>query len=223
MNFKLLLQAIVKYILGIVMIGLLLFIPSGTFEFWNAWLLMGLLFIPMFIVMIVLWIKSPELLKKRLNGKEKEKEQKHVILLTLFIFIFSFIVAGLDFKFGWSKMPDGIVGLASILLLISYGLYAEVLRENSYLSRNIEIQENQKLIDTGLYGIVRHPMYFATTLLYLSFPVVLGSWFSFIIFLPFPFVLAKRIKNEEKVLEEGLEGYKEYKQKVKYKMIPFIW
>ena len=223
MNFKLLLQAIIKYILGIIMVGGILFLPAGTFRFWNAWLLIGLLFIPMFIVMIVLWIKSPELLKKRLNVKEKEKEQKHVILLSLFIFIFSFIVAALDFKFGWSKMPESIVGLASILLLISYALYAEVMRENAYLSRNVEIQENQKLIDTGLYGIVRHPMYFATTLLYLSFPVVLGSWFSFIIFLPFPFVLAKRIKNEEKVLEAGLEGYKEYKQKVKYKMIPFIW
>lgn len=223
MNFKLLLQAIIKYILGIIMVGGILFLPAGTFRFWNAWLLIGLLFIPMFIVMIVLWIKSPELLKKRLNVKEKEKEQKHVILLSLFIFIFSFIVAALDFKFGWSKMPESIVGLASTLLLISYALYAEVMRENAYLSRNVEIQENQKLIDTGLYGIVRHPMYFATTLLYLSFPVVLGSWFSFIIFLPFPFVLAKRIKNEEKVLEAGLEGYKEYKQKVKYKMIPFIW
>lgn len=223
MDIKLLLQALIKYIAGIVMVGTLLFLPAGTFNFWNAWLLMGLLFIPIFIVMICLWVKSPELLKKRLNTKEKEKEQKYVILISILLFFSAFIIAGLDFKFGWSQMPQWIIKVSSIILLISYALYIEVMRENAYLSRSVEIQENQKVIDTGLYGIIRHPMYFATILLYLAFPLVLGSWIAFAIFLIFPFVLAKRIKNEEKILEEGLEGYKEYKQKVKYKMIPFVW
>ena len=220
---KLLLQTITKFTLGLVMIGALLFLPAGSFEFWNAWLFMGLLFIPIFLVAIVLWCTNKELLKKRLNGKEKQKEQKEVILFTLIIFVVSFVVAGLDFKYNWSRLPEWVVAIGSIVLLVSYLLYIEVLRENTYLSRTVEIQENQKVIDTGLYSIVRHPMYMATTLLYLSFPLVLGSLISFIIFLPFPFVLAKRIKNEEEVLEKGLDGYKEYKEKVKYKMIPFIW
>ena len=220
---KLLIQTITKFILGTTMIGLLLFLPAGTFKFWNAWLFMALLFIPMFFVALVLWLKNKELLKKRINGKEEQKAQKNVILLTLIIFIGSFVVAGLDFKYNWSRLPIGVVTLGSILLVIAYALYIEVMRENTYLSRTVEIQENQKVIDTGLYALVRHPMYMATTLLYLSFPLVLGSLISFIIFLPFQFVLVKRIKNEEEVLEKGLEGYKEYKQKVKYKMIPFIW
>lgn len=220
---KLLVQTITKFILGLVMIGLILFLPAGTFEFWNAWLFMGLLFIPMFFVGLILWLKDKELLKKRLNGKEKEKAQKNVILLTLIIFICSFVVAGLDFKYDWSRLPMWTIVTGSIILLVAYVLYIEVMRENTYLSRTVEIQENQKVIDTGLYSIVRHPMYMATTFLYLSFPLVLGSLIAFIIFLPFPFVLAKRIKNEEEVLEKGLEGYKEYKEKVKYKMIPFIW
>ena len=220
---KLLFQAIFKFILGVVIIALLLFFPAGTFGFWNAWLLMGLLFIPMFIAGIILWIKNPDLLKKRLNAKEKEGEQKKVIGISAIIFIIGFILAGLDFRYGWSNMSMVVVMIASAIFVITYILYAEVLRENTYLSRTIEIQENQKVIDTGLYGIVRHPMYFATTLLFLSFPVVLGSWFSFAIFCFFPFLLVKRIKNEEEVLENGLDGYKEYKQKVKYKMIPFIW
>jgi protein-S-isoprenylcysteine O-methyltransferase Ste14 len=220
---KLLFQAIFKFLLGVLMIALLLFWPAGTMNYWNAWLLMGLLFIPMFIAGIILWLKNPELLKKRLNVKEKESEQKEVIGMSLIIFVVGFILAGLDFKYGWSNMPIWVVTTASIIFVISYILYAEVLRENTYLSRTIEVQENQKVIDTVLYGIVRHPMYFATTLLFLSFPVVLGSWISFAIFCFFPFVLVKRIKNEEIVLENGLEGYKEYKQKVKYRMIPYVW
>jgi len=220
---KLFFEAIFKFILGVVMIALLLFLPAGTFLFWNACLLMGLLFIPMFIAGIILWLKNPDLLKKRLDAKEKEGEQKKVIGMSAIIFILGFVLAGLDLRYGWSNMPVWTVATASVIFIISYILYAEVLRENTYLSRTIEVQENQKVIDTGLYGIVRHPMYFATTLLFLSFPVVLGSWFSFAIFCFFPFVLVKRIKNEEDVLENGLEGYKEYKQKVKYRMIPFIW
>ena len=220
---KQLFQAIFKFILGVLMIVLLLFLPAGTFNYWNAWLLMGLLFIPMFIVGIILWIKSPELLKKRLNVKEKENEQKQVIGISLIIFILGFIIASLDFRYNWSNIPIWGVAGASVIFVIAYILYAEVMRENAYLSRTIEVQENQKVIDTGLYGIVRHPMYFATTLLFLSFPIVLGSWFSFAIFCFFPFVLVKRIKNEEELLENGLEGYKEYKQKVKYKIIPFVW
>ena len=220
---KLLIQAIFKFILGVLMVVLLLFLPAGTFNFWNAWLLMGLLFIPMFIAGVILWIKNPELLRKRLDVKEKEGEQKQVIGMSAIIFIIGFILAGLDFRNGWSNMPIWVVTAATVIFVISYILYAEVLRENTYLSRTIEIQENQKVIDTGLYGIVRHPMYFATTILFLSFPVVLGSWFSFAIFCLFPFVLVKRIKNEEDILEKGLEGYKEYKKKVKYRMIPFIW
>lgn len=223
MKVKLLFQACIKFIMGVLMFGILLFVPARTFNYWNAWLLMGLLFIPMIIVALILWIKAPNLLEKRLNGKEKEKEQKHVIIITLIIFILGFIIAGLDFRFAWSNMPLWLIILASAILLISYGLYAEVMRENAYLSRNVEIQENQKVIDTGLYSIIRHPMYFATVLLFLSFPLVLGSWIAFGIFLFIPFVLVKRIRNEEVVLEEGLDGYKEYKQKVKYKMIPFIW
>ena len=220
---KLLFQAIFKFLLGVLMMGLLIFIPAGTLNYSNGWILMALLFIPMFVAGIVLCIKNPELLRKRLNVKEKENEQKQVIGISIIIFLIGFILAGLDFRFGWSNMADSIVIVASVIFIISYILYAEVLRENTYLSRTIEIQENQKVIDTGLYGIVRHPMYFATTILFLSFPIVLGSWFSFVIFCFFPFVLVKRIKNEEEVLEKGLEGYKEYKQKVKYRMIPFIW
>jgi len=220
---KLFFEAIIKFTLGVLIVGLLIFLPAGTLNYWNAWLLMGLLFIPMFIAGIILMIKNPDLLKKRLDAKEKEGEQKKIIGMSAIIFILGFVSAGLDFRNGWSNMPLWVVKSASVIFIISYILYAEVLRENTYLSRTIEVQENQKVIDTGLYGIVRHPMYFATTLLFLSFPVVLGSWFSFAIFCFFPFVLVKRIKNEEDVLENGLEGYKEYKQKVKYRMIPFVW
>ena len=222
-NIKLLFQALTKYILGLVMIGAMLFLPAGTFTFWNAWLFIALLFIPMFILGVILFIKDKELLRKRLQSKEKETEQKEVILISLILFMGGFIISGFDFKYGWSYLPKEVTIVSSIILLLSYILYAEVMRENTYLSRTIEVQENQKVIDTGLYAVVRHPMYLATTLLFLSFPLVLGSFISFIIFLIFPFTLAKRIKNEEKVLEEGLKGYKEYKKKVKYKMIPFIW
>lgn len=220
---KLIMNALVKYLMGLVMVGLLLFVPAGTFDYWYAWLFIALLFIPMLLLGVVLAVKSPDLLEKRLNSKEKESEQSVVVILSLIMFLGGFIVSALDYRFGWSKMPTVVVVVAAVILLISYGLYAEVMRENAYLSRTVEIQEEQKVIDTGLYGIVRHPMYSVTTLLFLSIPLVLGSWIGFIIFLVYPLILVKRIKNEEKVLEEGLSGYKEYKEKVRYRMIPFIW
>lgn len=223
MDIKLFFQAIIKFALGVVLIGLLLFIPAKTMEYWNAWLFMGLLFIPMFIAGIVMMVKSPELLKKRLNAKEEENEQKQVVLLSGLMFLAGFIVAGLNYRYGWIVLPNSVVIGASITFIIAYILYAEVLRENAYLSRTIEVQENQKVVDTGLYGIVRHPMYATTILLFLSMPLVLGSYISFLIFLVYPFIIAKRIKNEEAVLEKDLEGYAEYKKKVKYKMIPFVW
>ena len=220
---KLIMNALVKYLMGLIMVGLLLFVPVGTFDYWNAWLFIALLFIPMLLLGVVLAVKSPDLLEKRLNSKEKESEQSVVVILSLIMFLGGFIVSALDYRFGWSKMPTVVVVVAAVILLISYGLYAEMMRENAYLSRTVEIQEEQKVIDTGLYGIVRHPMYSVTTLLFLSIPLVLGSWIGFIIFLVYPLILVKRIKNEEKVLEEGLPGYKEYKEKVRYRMIPFIW
>ena len=223
MNLKLFCQAIVKYILGVLIVGILLFIPAGTFEYWNGWLFMGILFIPMFIAGIVLMIKNPELLKKRLNAKESQTEQKQVVLLSGIMFIIGFIVSGLNYRYGWYILPNIVVIIASIFFIIAYVLYAEVLKENTYLSRTIEVQENQKVISTGLYGIVRHPMYTSTMLLFLSMPLILGSIFSFVIFLLYPIIIAKRIKNEEMVLEKDLQGYSEYKEKVKYKMIPFIW
>ena len=184
---------------------------------------MGLLFIPMFIVGIVLMIKNPELLKKRLNTKEKENEQKQVVLFSSLMFLFSFIIAGLNYRYGWINLPDIIVIVSSVLFVIAYILYAEVLRENTYLSRTIEIQDNQKVIDTGLYGYVRHPMYAVTILLFLTIPLILDSVISFVIFLIYPIIISKRIKNEEMILEKDLKGYTEYKKKVKYKIIPFIW
>ena len=220
---KLFLNALIKFICGVVLVGLLLFLPSGTFNFLNAWIFIGVLFIPMFFVMIYLAIKKPELLEKRIKAKEKENVQKTVVGLTALIFIAAFIIAGFDFKYNWSKLPNIVTYISTGVLLISYALYVEVLRENEYLSRNVEVQENQKVVDTGLYGIVRHPMYLATIFLYLSIPLILGSIYSFIIFLPFVLLIIKRIKNEEKVLEEGLEGYSEYKKKVKYRLIPFVW
>lgn len=223
MNKKLLFHAIMKFTIGILMVGILLFLPAGTFYYWNAWLFIGLLFIPMLVLGLILWIKAPDLLAKRLNSKEKETEQKHVIVLSLFIFVGGFVVSALDFRFEWSNLPMWVIVVASIVLLISYILYGEIMRENAYLSRTVEIQENQKVIDTGLYGIVRHPMYFVTTTLFLSFPIVLGSAIGFLIFLFYPVLLVKRIKNEEMILENGLEGYKEYKERVKYRLIPFIW
>ncbi len=223
MNIKLFFQAITKFILGVVVIGLLLFIPANTIYYWNGWLFMGLLFVPMFIAGIILMIKNPELLRKRLNAKEKENEQKQVIAVSGLMFLFGFIIAGLNYKYNWIVIPNIVVIISSILFILAYILYAEVLRENTYLSRTIEVQENQKVIDTGLYGIVRHPMYAATILLFLTMPLILGSIVSFVVFLVYPIIISKRIKNEEKVLEKELLGYAEYKKKVKYKVIPFIW
>ncbi|MDD4298002.1 MAG: isoprenylcysteine carboxylmethyltransferase family protein [Ruminiclostridium sp.] len=209
--------------MGVILLSLLLFIPAGTLSYWNAWLFMGILFIPMFIVGIVLMVKNPELLRKRLNSKEKETEQKSVILIGNLMFICGFVVAGLDYRFHWFILPKWLVITATVIFIIAYLIYVEVLRENSYLSRTIEIQEDQKVIDTGVYGIVRHPMYSSTILLFLSMPLVLGSFFSFVIFLTYPAVLIKRIKNEEQVLEKGLAGYTEYKKRVKYRLFPLIW
>ena len=223
MQNKLLIQAITKFLMGLIMVSILLFLPAGTIHYWNAWLFMGVLFIPMFIAGLILLLKSPNLLSKRLNVKEKETEQKQVIGLSLLMFVGGFIVAALDFRYSWSKLPDWVIIAAMIIFLISYGLYAEVMRENAYLSRTIEVQENQKVIDTGLYGIVRHPMYFVTVLLFLSMPFILGSVYAFIIFLIYPLILVKRIKNEEAILREELTGYAEYTKKVKYRLIPFIW
>lgn len=223
MGVQLFVQAIIKFVLGVIMVGFMIFLPAGSFHYWNGWLLMGILFIPMFIAGIVLMIKNPQLLKSRLNAKEKESEQKTVILLSGIMFLIGFTLCGFNYRFSWFILPKWIIVLATIVFLFAYVLYAEVLRENTYLSRTIEVQEGQKVIDTGLYAIVRHPMYLVTTLLFLSMPLILGSIISFLIFLVYPIILAKRIKNEEKVLEEHLLGYKEYKQKVKYKLIPFIW
>ena len=223
MNKDLFLKAIYKYILGLLLVGILIFIPAGTFNYWNAWLLMGILFIPMFIVGIILIIKNPKLLKSRLDIKEKENEQKEVIIYSAIMFILGFILAGLNYRFKWIIIPNIIIIISSVLFIISYILYAEVLRENTYLSRTIEVQEGQSVIDTGLYSIVRHPMYSITIILFLTMPLILGSLFSFIIFLIYPIIISKRIKNEEEVLEKELKGYKEYKKKVKYRLIPFIW
>ena len=223
MTTKLFIQAITKFLLGVVLIGLLIFLPAGSLAFTYGWVFMGILFVPMFLAGIVMMFKSPELLKKRLNAKEKREEQSLVVKLSGLMFLAGFIVAGLGFRLGWYMLPKEVVVGASVVFLVAYVLYAEVLRENAYLSRTIEVQENQKVIDTGLYGVVRHPMYSATLLLFLSMPIVLGSVFSFLIFLAYPFIIAKRIKDEEELLEKELDGYSEYKQKVKYRLIPFVW
>ena len=223
MNIKLFFQALFKFILGFLIVSLLLFIPANTILYWNAWLFIGLLFIPMFIAGIILFFKNPKLLELRLNVKEKEQEQKIVIIISSLIFTIGFILAGLNFRYKWDYLPNIIIIISSIIFIISYILYAIVLVENKYLSRTIKVMDNQKVIDKGLYKIVRHPMYTATIFLFLSIPLILGSLLSFIIFLAYPFLLVKRINNEEKVLEEELKGYKKYKQKVKYKLLPFIW
>ena len=223
MNLKLFMQAIIKFFAGLIMISLLLFVPAGTINYWNAWLFMLLLFVPMFLAGIVMMIKNPELLKKRLNAKEKENEQKQVILFSGLMFLSGFIISGLNFRYKWIELPHTLIIISSVLFILAYILYAEVLRENTYLARTIEVQENQKVIDTGLYGIIRHPMYAATIILFLTIPLILGSIISFVIFLAYPIIIAKRIKNEEEVLEKDLEGYVEYKKKVKYKIIPYIW
>ena len=223
MTVKLFFNALVKFTAGVILVGLLIFLPAGTFSYFNGWLFMAILFIPMFIAGIVMMFKNPLLLSKRLSAKEKQKEQGVVVKLSGLMFIAGFVVAGLGYRFGWYTLPTGVSIGGSAAFLVAYVLYAEVLRENTYLSRTIEVQENQKVIDTGLYSVVRHPMYSVTLLLFLSMPIVLGSLYSFIIFLSYPFIIAKRIKNEEELLEKELNGYREYKQKVKYRLIPFIW
>ncbi len=223
MGIKLFVQALAKFILGVVLVGVLVFLPAGTFLFVNGWLFMGILFIPMFLAGIVMMIRNPGLLKKRLNAKEKQKEQGLVVKLSGLMFLAGFVVAGLNFRFDWFLLPKGVSVGAAVVFLAAYVLYAEVLRENTYLSRTIEVQEDQKVIDTGLYGVVRHPMYSATLVLFLAMPLVLGSLFSFVIFLVYPLIIAKRIKYEEQLLEQELTGYREYKEKVKYRLIPFVW
>ncbi len=220
---KLIINAIIKFILGILLVGLLIFIPAGTIKYPNAWLFISLLFIPMFIFGIYLYIKKPKLLERRLNNKEKQNTQKIVILISALMFISSFIISSLDYKNKWSNIPLWVIILASIVLLIGYYLYIKVMIQNEYLLRTIEVEKEQKLIDTGLYGIVRHPMYFATLLIFLSMPLILGSLYGFYIMLIFPVILIIRIKNEEKVLLKELPGYSKYKFKVKYKLIPYIW
>lgn len=216
-------EAISKILLGAIMVGLLVFFPAGTLSFMNGWLFMGILFIPMVFSGIVMMIKNPELLRKRLEAKEKESEQSLVVKLSGLMFLAGFIVAGLNYRFNWHMLPTSVSIGGAIVFILAYFLYAEVLRENTYLSRTIEVQENQKVIDTGLYGIVRHPMYSVTLSLFLAMPLVLGSLISFVIFLAYPFIIATRIKNEEILLENKLEGYREYKNKVKYRLIPFVW
>jgi len=216
-------EGLIKFTAGIILVGLLVFLPAGTWQYWQGWMFMGILFIPMFCAGLVMMAKNPALLRSRLNAKEKQKDQDLVIKLSGLMFLAGFVVAGLGVRFGWYMIPKSVSIAAAAVFLIAYGLYAEVLRENTYLSRTIEVQENQTVVDTGLYGIVRHPMYSVTILLFLMMPLVLGSVFSFVIFLAYPFIIAKRIEGEEAFLEKELSGYKEYKEKIKYRMIPFIW
>ena len=223
MKIKLLFNALIKFLCGLFLVGLLIFLPAGTLHYANGWLFIGMLFIPILILGIVLLIKAPALLEKRLNARERESTQRGIIALSGLLFPAGFIVAGLDYRFGWSHIPLPVVIAASVILLAAYVLYAEVMRENAYLSRTIEIQEGQRVVDTGLYGIVRHPMYAVTIWLFLAIPLVLGSWFSLLCFLHYPFLMIIRIRNEEKVLSEGLDGYETYKKKVKYRLIPFVW
>ena len=223
MNKNLIIKAFTKYFTGFVLLAALIFIPAGSLKFINGWLFMGLLFIPMFIMGIILLLKNPELLEKRLNAKETESQQKTVVAVSGVMFLAGFVTAGLDYRFKWLVLPKWVIIIASAIFLLSYIMYAEVLRENTYLSRTVEVQENQKVIDTGLYGIIRHPMYTATIFLFLSIPLVLGSLFSFLIFLVYPTIIIMRISNEEKFLESQLDGYAEYKKKVKYRLVPFVW
>ena len=223
MDKDLLIKALTKFLLGVIVLGLLLFFPAGSLHYWQGWLLMGILFVPMAVVGIVMMAKNPELLRKRLNAKEKEAEQKSVVAMSSMLFVTAFVLAGLNWRFCWWVLPNWMVWMAAGLFIASYLLYVEVMRENTYLSRTVEVQDNQKVIDTGLYGIVRHPMYMARTVMFLTMPLVLGSPISFLIMLGYIPVIAKRIANEEEVLEKGLEGYQDYKKKVGYKMIPFLW
>ena len=223
MDIKLFFQALSKFLIGLIIICILLFIPAGTINYPNGWLFIALLFIPMFFAGIIMLFKSPDLLRRRLNAKEEEDEQKTVILVSGIIFLLAFILAGLNFRFGWFNLPSIVVIIASVIFLLAYIMYAEVLRENEYLSRTVEVSENQKVVDSGLYGIVRHPMYTSTIFLFLSMPLVLDSIFSFVVMLVYPIIIIFRIRNEEKVLENELIGYKEYKEKVKYKLVPYLW
>ena len=223
MTTKLFIQALTKFLCGLLLVGLLLFLPAGTFAYWQAWLFIGILFGPMFIAGIVLMVRQPDLLRKRLSAKEEQNEQKRVVALSGLLFVAMFVVAGLNFRFGWLLLPEWTTYVAAVIFLISYALYAEVMRENVWLSRTIEVQENQQVVSTGLYGIVRHPMYAATLLLFLSMPLVLASPWSFAIMLLYIPIIALRIRNEEQVLERELKGYTDYKQRVRYKVIPFIW
>jgi protein-S-isoprenylcysteine O-methyltransferase Ste14 len=220
---KLLISALVKFVCGLLLVSLLIFLPAGTFCFPGGWLLMGLLFVPMLIAGFVMFFKSPDFLAKRLDAKEKQSAQKGVLAFSGLMFIGGFVVAGLDFRFGWSAVPAWVVITASVLFLVAYALYAEVMRENAYLSRTIKVEEGQKVVDTGLYGIVRHPMYMATVLLFLMIPLILGSWYSLIVFAFYPAIIIVRLKDEENLLTRELPGYEEYKQKVKYRLIPFVW
>ena len=223
MDTKLFFQALTKFLLGVVIFGLLIFLPAGSFHYWQGWLMMGVLFVPMLVAGLLLMVKNPDLLRKRLNAKEEEKEQKAVVALSGGMFVAAFVVAGLNWRFQWLVLPEWAVWLSAALFLFGYVLYGIVLRENTYLSRTIEVQEDQKVIDTGLYGVVRHPMYTATIILFLAMPLVLASPISFLIMLLYIPLVAKRIRNEEAVLEEGLKGYREYKQRVKFKVFPYIW
>ena len=220
---KLLIRAVLKFLCGLLFVGVLIFIPAGTLSYLGGWLFIALLFIPILILGTVMYLRSPDLLAKRLDAKEKESTQRGVVALSGFMFLGGFIVAGLDFRFGWSYVPAWVVAVASAVLLVSYALYAEVTRENAYLSRTIKVEVGQKIVDTGLYGIVRHPMYAVTIWMFLSIPLILGSWYALILFALYPFIIAMRIINEEKVLVRELGGYETYKQKVKYRLIPFIW
>ncbi|MBR3960853.1 MAG: isoprenylcysteine carboxylmethyltransferase family protein [Clostridia bacterium] len=222
MKMKLLISALTKFLLGVLLVGLLVFLPAGELYF-GGMAFMALLFIPIFILGVVLFVKNPKLLERRLENKEKQSDQKGVVAFSGLIFLLAFIVAGLDFRFGWSRLPRAVSIVAAVLFVAAYLIYAEVLRENAYLSRTIKVEDGQSVVSTGLYGIVRHPMYAATILLFLSIPQILGSLIAFVIFLAYPAIIAVRIKGEEALLEKELEGYAEYKQKVKYKIIPFIW
>ena len=220
---KLFIRAIVKYLLGVVIVGVLLFVPANSLYYYNGWLFMGILFIPMFLAGIVLMIKNPKLLENRLNTKEKESEQKYVLLFSGLMFIIGFVLAGLNYRYNWNNLSNTVIIVSSIVFVIAYILYAEVLRENTFLLRTIEVTKNQKVVDTGLYGIIRHPMYAITIILFLMMPLILNSIYSFFVFLIYPFIIVKRINNEEKVLLKELDGYKEYMKKVKYRLIPYIW
>lgn len=223
MTSKLYIQAKTKYLLGVILVGVLIFLPAGTLAYWQGWILMVILFIPMFMAGLIMMKKAPDLLKKRLDAKEKQKDQGIVVKISGLMFLAGFIVAGFGIRFEWYVLPMGVTVCTAVVFIAGYILYGEVLRENTYLSRIIEVQDDQKVIDTGLYGIIRHPMYSATLLMFLAMPLVLGSVFSFIIFLVYPLIIIKRIKGEEKFLEKELVGYSEYKQKVKYRLIPFVW